>query len=440
MSDVTRYEHEDFEILRYLGEGYFGAAELVRHSKIGLECVWKRLKNPNLEQKAFLEQKALQHHEFDILRRLNHPNVIRMIGTTQEPTRDYPCILSEFAGTDLKTLYQKTPIQPSCILKIFRDAFCALSYIHSKNIVHNDPHTGNIFINGMGKAILGDFGNSSLSSDAVHKAKDVFIMGLSVTNTVNRTLFIFFWDNIAEQVRQALDTCKTFAHTSEGALLSDIIIACLEKNPSLRPNPIQLVDHLDKRKILVRRGSLKLKGEKVICHIEFSGPRKHGARPGESYMHVCEHTKNFDRRNDMSTRVCVHDNLYGDLSIFVFTPDKENSYRIQLKGSRFGEVGRSEMSNLYVPECDGDNRDAGSTYVTVHDSKYSLWRLIPLGDGKFHIQLVGSRKSNGEPGPYLHAWDCGPTYNDYRDDGSTRICVHDKLWGDKSEWSIIPAS
>jgi hypothetical protein len=75
----------------------------------------------------------------------------------------------------------------------------------------------------------------------------------------------------------------------------------------------------------------------------------------------------------MSTRVCVYDtgSLFGDQSTFILTPvltpigEPTGDYRIQLKGSRLGTAERSEMLSLYVSEGDGDNRDEGSTYVSV---------------------------------------------------------------------------
>ena len=94
---------------------------------------------------------------------------------------------------------------------------------------------------------------------------------------------------------------------------------------------------------------------------------------------------------------------------------------------------------LHAWQCNrGDNRDKGSTRVCVHDHLFgekSEWRLLDIGNGKYHIQLVSPRKGGSRPGPYLHAWECIP--GDKRDDGSTFVCVHDNLYGDKSEWRLI---
>ena len=74
------------------------------------------------------------------------------------------------------------------------------------------------------------------------------------------------------------------------------------------------------------------------------------------------------------------------IPVLIDDDDDTGTYRIQLKGRRLD--GAAKMSSsLY-----GDTRDEGSTYVCVHDSKYSLWRFIPLPDGRNRIQLEGSRK------------------------------------------------
>ena len=171
----------------------------------------------------------------------------------------------------------------------------------------------------------------------------------------------------------------------------------------------------------------------ITFRIQLSSPRKEGKPANSSYLHAFECASYpHDKRSNASTRICVHDNLYGDRSEFILTPAVGDHYRIQLKGSRLD--GGAPMPSLYVSEGAGDMRDEGSTYVSVHDNKHSLWRFIYLGNQKYRIQLIGSRKENGKPGPFLHV--CEVYDLDRRDEGSTRVCVHDNLYGDTSEFSI----
>lgn len=183
--------------------------------------------------------------------------------------------------------------------------------------------------------------------------------------------------------------------------------------------------------------SIHERGETVTCRIQLVGKRKEGAEPSSSHIHAWE-CRPHDKRDDSSTRVCVHDELYGYQSELVLTPTSGDQYRIQLKGPR-GSEGRHArlgiMPSLFVSEEQGDLRDEGSTYVCLHESKYSEWRFIRLPNGKFNIQLVGSRKNEHDKhGSYLHVWECYPLDN--RDEGSTRLCVHDNLYGEKSEWTV----
>lgn len=202
-------------------------------------------------------------------------------------------------------------------------------------------------------------------------------------------------------------------------------------------------------------------------HIQLVGKRTSGGIP-DPYLHVGDCNAG-DKRDTMSTYVCAHDNFSGEQSAWRLIPAGNNAYHIQLVGKRTS--GGNMGPYLHVSEVKADDRrngtkTNGSTYVCVHDCLMgdtaifpsddfmypyscvhddllgckSKWRLIPAGNSKYHIQLVGKRTAGGMPGPYLHVWEVedGDKRDGAKAGGSTYTCVHDKLFGEHSTWRLVP--
>jgi serine/threonine protein kinase len=152
-----------YRVLRELGSGGMGVVYLTMRS----DEVYRRLAalkviRPELRTNP-LKHRFLQERE--ILARLDHPNIARIIdgGTTPSGlpyfVMDYvdgqP--LDEFCRNRQATLEQR--------LNLFRQTCEAVQYLHDNNVLHRDLKPANILVTHTGQIKLLDFGVSKLEGE-----------------------------------------------------------------------------------------------------------------------------------------------------------------------------------------------------------------------------------------------------------------------------------
>lgn len=151
----------NYQEIDIIGHGTSGIIAKVKHLPTGEIRCMKRIdfSKPNFDTKEVM-------HEIEIIQKLDHPSIIKYY----ENFRDgkWFCIIMEFADNDdLETFlkYQKAPLPEDEILRIGCQILSAVSYIHSRGVVHRDLKPVNILLykNGLIKII--DFGLSKFASD-----------------------------------------------------------------------------------------------------------------------------------------------------------------------------------------------------------------------------------------------------------------------------------
>lgn len=104
--------------------------------------------------------------EVSILKSLNHPNIIRYYDSFVRNGMFH--ILMEYAskGTLHDFIFNSRPhlLEPQIVMNFFCQILMGLDHIHSRNVVHRDLKSENIFLTGLKGDVLkiGDFGISKV--------------------------------------------------------------------------------------------------------------------------------------------------------------------------------------------------------------------------------------------------------------------------------------
>ncbi|VDM46685.1 unnamed protein product [Toxocara canis] len=164
------YAKEDFEVLESLGEGFFGDVYKVRHRVTGEVMVLKVGKEREKESRPRAKASVLK--EVAVLNELtSHSNLLAFRGVCVEvdPSEglwNLHILVDYCDGGSLNRLIcdrQRTfPWRLRCNLA--KDISCAMSYVHSKNIMHRDLTSMNVLLQSVAcdglKAVVADFGLS----------------------------------------------------------------------------------------------------------------------------------------------------------------------------------------------------------------------------------------------------------------------------------------
>ena len=105
--------------------------------------------------------------EFDLLRKLKHPNIIRYMLFEHSISQRRCRIVMEFmsGGSVLNFLHKFGPLPEPIIRRFARQILTGLEFIHSEGITHRDIKPANILVNAEGMVKLADFGASKRVSE-----------------------------------------------------------------------------------------------------------------------------------------------------------------------------------------------------------------------------------------------------------------------------------
>ena len=141
------------KIKRLLGSGAFGNVYKVKDKATGMKYALKDVVHQSEESEAEMK-------EIDILERISHANVVKLIDRDKHSDLDiwHELILMEYcAGGNLNERLNR-PSSDIVNVKWMEQAASGLDYLHEKDVVHRDLKTENVLLTQTDDIKLADFG------------------------------------------------------------------------------------------------------------------------------------------------------------------------------------------------------------------------------------------------------------------------------------------
>ncbi|KAM3938804.1 microtubule-associated serine/threonine-protein kinase 3 isoform 7-T7 [Leptodactylus fuscus] len=149
----------DFETIKLISNGAYGAVYLVRHKETRQRFAMKKINKQNLILRNQIQQVFVER---DILTFAENPFVVSMFCSFE--TRRHLCMVMEYVeGGDCATLLKNMgPLPVDMSRMYFAETVLALEYLHNYGIVHRDLKPDNLLITSLGHIKLTDFGLSKI--------------------------------------------------------------------------------------------------------------------------------------------------------------------------------------------------------------------------------------------------------------------------------------
>ena len=156
---------DHYEVKEMLGEGAFGCARKVIHKCTGVERAMKTI------MKTFVKLSRVENMllEVEILRKLDHPNIIKITEVIQD-SRCYHIVSELCTGGELfDKIMELEKFKEKTAAMYMYQIISAISYCHSHNVLHRDIKPENFLIIDQGKNSpikVIDFGISQIANCA----------------------------------------------------------------------------------------------------------------------------------------------------------------------------------------------------------------------------------------------------------------------------------
>ncbi|CAK6444278.1 unnamed protein product [Pipistrellus nathusii] len=149
----------DFETIKLISNGAYGAVYFVRHKESRQRFAMKKINKQNLLLRNQVQQAFVER---DILTFAENPFVVSMYCSFE--TRRHLCMVMEYVeGGDCATLMKNMgPLPVDMARMYFAETVLALEYLHNYGIVHRDLKPDNLLVTSMGHIKLTDFGLSKV--------------------------------------------------------------------------------------------------------------------------------------------------------------------------------------------------------------------------------------------------------------------------------------
>ncbi|CAH8371653.1 unnamed protein product [Eruca vesicaria subsp. sativa] len=150
---------DSFQKLDKIGQGTYSVVYKARDLETGQIVAMKKVRFANMDP----ESVRFMAREINILRKLDHPNVMKLQCIVTSKLSGSLHLVFEYMEHDLSGLSLRPDVkftepQIKCFMK---QLLCGLEHCHSRGILHRDIKGSNLLVNNDGVLKIGDFGLAS---------------------------------------------------------------------------------------------------------------------------------------------------------------------------------------------------------------------------------------------------------------------------------------
>ncbi|XP_055862951.1 calcium/calmodulin-dependent protein kinase kinase 1-like isoform X3 [Biomphalaria glabrata] len=288
VSDADGYTQlNQYKLKDEIGKGSYGIVKLAYNEQNDVHYAMKILSKTKLMKKAGFFRRMPPnrdgrknsrppnplervYREIAILKKLDHPNVVKLVEVLDDPDEDKLYLVFELVEKgEVMTVPSATPFTEELSRSYFRDIISGIEYLHYQKIIHRDIKPSNLLLGDDDHIKIADFGVSNefsggdafltntagtpafmapetLQDDAQNfqgKALDIWAMGV--------TLYCFTFGKVPFEEEYVLGLHKKILKDSVqfpekpevSEELKDLILQMLDKNPTTRITLSEIKEH-----------------------------------------------------------------------------------------------------------------------------------------------------------------------------------------------------
>ncbi|XP_053691552.1 calcium/calmodulin-dependent protein kinase kinase 1 isoform X2 [Sabethes cyaneus] len=290
-----------YKLLDQIGQGSYGLVKLAYSEEDSTHYAMKILSKRKLLRKAGLMRRGPKrgtspldrvYREIAVLKKLDHPNVVKLVEVLDDPLEDSLYLVFELVQHgEVLSIPTDTPLSEERAWNVFRDVILGVEYLHYQRIIHGDLKPANLLLSDSGSVKVADLGvcneflgedaamnNGSTAGTPAFRAPETLLPGQLVYNgkaadiwALGATLYSLVHGNvpfIATSVPGVYEKIKNDpVNFSPAGLISselqDLIESTLHKDPQARITLPQIKEHC----WITKFGLHRLPSEEENCRL-----------------------------------------------------------------------------------------------------------------------------------------------------------------------------